>query len=64
MSLNNRDKARRFITLLDELYNARCRLVVCAAAPPDTLFQVGCGLPVGGGGGVSMERDSLISHLR
>lgn len=38
MSMQNRDQARRFITLLDELYNARVRLVVSAAAPPDQLF--------------------------
>lgn len=33
MSFANRDKARRFITLVDELYNARvalvCRCVLC-----------------------------------
>ncbi|KAF8066413.1 AFG1L [Scenedesmus sp. PABB004] len=38
MSMDNRDQARRFITLLDELYNARTALVCSAAAPPDQLF--------------------------
>ena len=33
-----RDQARRFITLVDELYNARTRLVCLAACPPDDLF--------------------------
>ena len=33
-----RDKARRFITLVDELYNQRTRLVCLAAAPPGALF--------------------------
>ena len=33
-----RDQARRFITLIDELYNARVRLVCTADSPPDLLF--------------------------
>ena len=36
--LQVRDQARRFITLVDELYNARTRLVCLAACPPDALF--------------------------
>lgn len=31
-------QARRFITLVDELYNHRCRLICTADAPPDDLF--------------------------
>ncbi|RYC64725.1 hypothetical protein CHU98_g1499 [Xylaria longipes] len=33
-----KNEARRFITLLDALYEARCKLIVRAAAGPDDLF--------------------------
>ena len=33
-----KNEARRFITLLDALYEARCRLLIRADAPPDHLF--------------------------
>ncbi|KAK4793344.1 hypothetical protein SAY86_023779 [Trapa natans] len=39
MSMRIRDKARRFITLIDELYNHHCRLVCSAASSIDDLFQ-------------------------
>ncbi|KAF3447131.1 hypothetical protein FNV43_RR12311 [Rhamnella rubrinervis] len=39
MSMRIRDKARRFITLIDELYNHHCRLFCCAASSIDELFQ-------------------------
>ncbi|KAG6548839.1 hypothetical protein Mapa_009601 [Marchantia paleacea] len=38
MSMRIRDQARRFITLVDELYNNHCRLICTAAAPVDELF--------------------------
>ncbi|KAH6790808.1 AFG1-like ATPase family protein, partial [Perilla frutescens var. frutescens] len=39
MSMRIRDKARRFITLVDELYNHHCCLYCSAAASVDDLFQ-------------------------
>ncbi|KAI7995003.1 AFG1-like ATPase [Camellia lanceoleosa] len=39
MSMRIRDKARRFITLIDELYNHHCSLFCSAAASIDDLFQ-------------------------
>lgn len=38
LSLLHKNEARRLITLLDALYEARCRLLVRAAAGPDQLF--------------------------
>lgn len=39
MSMRIRDKARRFITLIDELYNHHCCLLCTAASSIDDLFQ-------------------------
>ncbi|XP_047071285.1 AFG1-like ATPase [Lolium rigidum] len=39
MSMKIRDKARRFITLIDELYNHHCRLICLAISSIDDLFQ-------------------------
>ncbi|XP_039825280.1 putative ATPase N2B isoform X2 [Panicum virgatum] len=39
MSMKICDKARRFITLIDELYNHHCRLVCLATSSIDDLFQ-------------------------
>ncbi|KAL5729556.1 peroxisome-assembly ATPase [Ranunculus cassubicifolius] len=39
MSMRIRDKARRFITLVDELYNHHCRLFCTAETSVDNLFQ-------------------------
>ena len=38
LTLFKKNEARRFITLLDALYEARCKLLVRAVNPPDSLF--------------------------
>ncbi|KAI1751321.1 AFG1-like ATPase-domain-containing protein [Xylaria castorea] len=38
LALQKKNEARRFITLLDALYEARCKLIVRAAVGPDGLF--------------------------
>ena len=43
LSPDNYDKARRFIILVDTLYDHRVKLVASAEAPPDRLYQQGEG---------------------
>ncbi|KIW37983.1 uncharacterized protein PV06_09960 [Exophiala oligosperma] len=38
LTLTQKNEARRFITLLDALYEAKCRVLIEAEAPPDKLF--------------------------
>ncbi|KAL5422423.1 hypothetical protein PMIN04_004751 [Paraphaeosphaeria minitans] len=38
LTLLQKNEARRFISLLDAMYEARCRLVLTAAAAPDDIF--------------------------
>lgn len=43
MSREKRDQAKRFVTLIDALYEAKTRLVLLAAAEPDALYVAGDG---------------------
>lgn len=43
LSPQNRDEAARFVTLIDELYEAKVKLVASAAAEPDALYPAGDG---------------------
>lgn len=38
LTVSQKNEARRFITFLDALYEARCRLMMRAERPPDNLF--------------------------
>ncbi len=38
LRISSKNQARRFISLIDALYEARCRLICLAEAPPDHLF--------------------------
>lgn len=43
MGLENRNEAKRFVTLIDAVYDSRTKLVCSAAAAPDALYQRGDG---------------------
>jgi len=43
LSSANHHEARRFVTLIDALYEAKARLVALAAAPPEALYTEGVG---------------------
>ncbi len=43
MGPENRDEAKRFMTLVDAIYENRTKLVCCSAAPPQALYPQGAG---------------------
>ena len=43
LDVTRKEEARRFVTLIDALYEARTRLVVLAEAPPEALYVEGIG---------------------
>lgn len=43
LSADNHNEARRFITLIDSLYEAKTKLIMAAAAMPDQLYPKGTG---------------------
>lgn len=53
LPVSSKNEARRFISLIDALYEARCRLVCIAAAQPQALFFPDAEemVKIGGGGG-------------
>ncbi|KAL7936643.1 AFG1-like ATPase domain-containing protein [Trichoderma chlorosporum] len=52
-----KNEARRFITLLDAMYEARCKLIIRAESPPDDLF-----FPEASPLAASSSEDSNRSH--
>ncbi len=46
MRPEDRNEARRFINLIDALYEARCNLVLSAATGPDRLYPLGLGADI------------------
>jgi cell division protein ZapE len=55
MTQAQRNEARRFMMLVDALYEHRCNLVVAADAPPEQLYE-------GRDGGFEFQR--TVSRLR
>ncbi|OWA52238.1 Lactation elevated protein 1 [Hypsibius exemplaris] len=55
MSLKRRDYMKRFIALIDDLYDQKVKLVILADAPPEKLFLADSGGPVEAGGNILMD---------
>ena len=62
LSLLQKNEARRMITLLDALYEARCKLLVRAAAGPDALFFPETQGPLSSSGDSPGNNDSVYSE--
>lgn len=62
LSLLQKNEARRMITLLDALYEARCKLLVRAAAGPDSLFFPETQGSLSSSGDSSGNNDSVYSE--
>jgi len=66
LTLLLKNEARRFITLLDALYESKCRLLIRAQAPPDLLFfpetKKAAGLSIEGGGGKDESGESVYQE--
>ncbi|MCF6320304.1 MAG: AFG1 family ATPase [Rhizobiaceae bacterium] len=43
LSAEERNEAKRFIMLIDVLYDNKCRVIISAEGPPDTIYQVASG---------------------
>ncbi|RKF72068.1 Lactation elevated protein 1-like protein B [Golovinomyces cichoracearum] len=65
MNFSQKNEARRLITLLDALYESRCKLVIRAEAGPDDLFFPELSAPVAGNGlksAVNEDQDAVYSE--
>lgn len=62
LTLLQKNEARRLITLLDALYEARCKLLIRADAGPDTLFFPETRRPISGETSETSDQDSTYAE--
>lgn len=62
LTLLQKNEARRLITLLDALYEARCKLLVRADAGPDNLFFPETRRPISGETSETSDQDSTYAE--